>query len=867
MENNFWNLIKDGTDINPNVLHDYENVTYDITLAMTTTAVTKRWMDYERSKDEVPYDINDLSNKSIFEDEVIILAQTAGTVAQITRLDIEGTTSPNQITNLTFSSNFRMAVTQPLGGSFLRNIYKSATLLDIKNHYSHPYFLQVYLKGRAKDGSAPVQEIPGTKRVYAIYISNITYRVELGAVLFDITAIRATDLGKADDHMLVQDMDITEPIPSFKEFLRIFKEKLHEQERHYLGQSKLILDQYDFEVIGPWKGGNTNEKDKNRADQFLDSPIQDDINATQLQNMGTDTGTVTFSINKNTSIREILEKIISRNVFAQKEITGIRDNLHKAFSTQNWEDVNLGKLLPMMTCHHELLRYDPLRRDYAKKFTWRIHLADYNTVSSAVRDELTPSEEYSKLRAETMRTKKHIVKRYDYYNTGMNLDVLNFDINFNFQYVYGLDTVVGLYNRYGDALSTKTSAEFDSSQKFQQLAKQGAINQAYQSSGAKTGSSDFKTLTLRRQTLELVQEAYTNFEVEADSNSLEAYNQLVESYNEDIKNYDRSNLNPNENTMIDNLSSIDSKSYLGNQVVNTYADAGQEFRKVGKTSWMSMDQTLAEKIEDKRYITAAQINGTQFPVQFYERYFQPETEGITEVGAGSEFQTVIRNAKVGSAEMVKAELDIIGDTYWLDKPEQSAKMDDPEAFNPKRENVVLFVSRVGSEKLKSASEGAMGDSPEAMRQQSDEFITALYRVWKIDHTFENGQFTTKLHMVRDTITDLGLVMGDPIPESEEKPVIDNSQSMKTKIEERTNVENSDGSVTSQKDMTGDISKLSDREAIEYADANLVGKEVSKFTEAEYNLVARDNVMARYSEDENGLLSIASSDKDLFKGLK
>ena len=33
----------------------------------------------------------------------------------------------------------------------------------------------------------------------------------------------------------------------------------------------------------------------------------------------------------------------------------------------------------------------------------------------------------------------------------------------------------------------------------------------------------------------------------------------------------------------------------------------------------------------------------------------------------------------------------------------------------------------------------MGDSPEAMRQQSDEFITALYRVWKIDHTFENGQ--------------------------------------------------------------------------------------------------------------------------------
>ena len=47
-----------------------------------------------------------------------------------------------------------------------------------------------------------------------------------------------------------------------------------------------------------------------------------------------------------------------------------------------------------------------------------------------------------------MMQRKILVKRYDYFNTGMNLDVLNFNINYNYQYVYGLDTMVGLFNKY-----------------------------------------------------------------------------------------------------------------------------------------------------------------------------------------------------------------------------------------------------------------------------------------------------------------------------------------------------------------------------------------------------------------------------------
>ena len=54
------------------------------------------------------------------------------------------------------------------------------------------------------------------------------------------------------------------------------------------------------------------------------------------------------------------------------------------------------------------------------------------------------------------------------------------------------------------------------------------------------------------------------------------------------------------------------------------------------------------------------------PVQFYERHFKPESEGTIGVGANSDFHTILKNAKVGSNEMVNATIDIIGDPYWLD---------------------------------------------------------------------------------------------------------------------------------------------------------------------------------------------------------
>lgn len=196
---------------------------------------------------------------------------------------------------------------------------------------------------------------------------------------------------------------------------------------------------------------------------------------------------------------------------------------------------------------------------------------------------------------------------------------------------------------------------------------------------------------------------------------------------------------------------------------------------------------LGENIPDEMYADALKedIGGTQFPVQFYERYVDPSQEGMIEVSTAdaSGFTTILRNAKVGSAEMVRVTMDIIGDPYWLDHPAYSHKGDDdsnghPEMADYKKENCVLFCSLIPTEK------DATSGYEKTLSQRNNEFLTAIYRVWKIEHKFTNGQFMQTLHMIRDAITDLSLLTAGDIK-------IRDAKESRTSIDDKrfTNLEN------------------------------------------------------------------------------
>ena len=763
--NPIWNVIDKGQFVE-NPLHGYERTSYDVSLHLANTYDTTNWQKVEKSlKKNNSNEINSISSK-IFSGGVITLLESASTITTMTDLTIEGFTSPNTTTDTGFSTKFRMSVVQPLGVSLVENIYKAAAVLGIKNHYSHPFFLQITLKGRKADGEIDV-EIPNTRRLYCVYIKNITYSIDVGSANYQIEGIRAGDLNNADDHSLVQKTALT-GIETMNDFLNAFQKEVNKQERHKLGSTKAILDQFVFRI-------DSLEDNNLPLEDLADSRIMADKESkTNSQNQDLE-GAVLAEIERNTSIKEVLERFMSRNEVMQNRISGIRTKLTNTnWSKKEIDDIDVEKYLFTITTHNELLTYDPLRRDYARKFVFTITVAPFISITAAVRKEFEKKKEYTKARVKKMM-EKTLIKRYDYFHTGMNIDVLNFNINYNYQYVYGLDTMVGLFNKYSEAFNTIINQQVNANADLQKAVKDGIdankeFNDA-QSDGKLSVGEKYWIKTMQQRNLQNIRNLYDTGAVEPDANTLEAYNALVKGYNEDIKNYE---------SIEKEIEAIAPPSVVAKtgtpklNALDTYhndAMLGFALAKSGtqKTSRLGGNDVLAEAMPDELYEDALKEDqgGTQFPVQFYERFVDPGQSGMIEVSTAdaSGFSTILRNAKVGSAEMVRVTMDIIGDPYWLDHPAYghtpgTDKNGKPVMADYKRENCVLFCSMIPTEKEPDTG------YEKTLAQRNNDFLTAVYRVWKIEHKFSNGQFTQTLHMVRDAVTDLSLLVAGDLKKEE-----------------------------------------------------------------------------------------------------
>lgn len=755
-----WNVIERDVFLE-NPVHDYERISYDVSLHLANTTDTANWQRAERKLSNAP-EINSI-NSNMFKGGVITLIESASTVTTMTDLYIEGITSPNKITDTGFSTKWRMSVVQPLGVSLIENIYKAAAVLGIDNHYSHPFFLQVILKGVKANGEIEV-EIPNTRRLYCVYIKNIIYQVDVGSANYQIEGIRAGDLNNADDHQLIQKTTL-ENIDTMGDFLDSFQKEVNKQERHKLGSTKAILDQYVFRL-------DSLENTEAPVSKINDSQIAaDDKNDSRV--LDTE-GKMFAEIERNTSIKQVLERFMSRNVVMQKLIQATRDQMmDMTWAKKDIEKLKIEKYLFSITTHNELLGYDNLRRDYARKFVYTITVMPMISVTAAVRKEFEKKKAYTEKRVKGMIEKKILVKRYDYFNTGMNLDVLNFNINYNYQYVYGLDTMVGLFNKYSEAFDTvintaNTSQELinkvksnasDGTKEFMKATSNESENKEKLSVGEK-----YWIKVMQQRNLQNIRELYESGAVEPDSNTLEAYNALVEDYNQTYKQYEDQGgqqadhyhpiINPKTSPKLNALETFTNHPVYG---------WGLPQSSKNNVSKLGAQNILAENLKDELYEEALKEDrgGTQFPTQFYERYVDPTNEGMIGVSSadGSGFNTLLRNAKVGSAEMVRATMDIVGDPYWLDHPAYSYKPKEnadengqPQMADYKRENCVLFCSLIPSQK--DADTGYQ----KTLAQRNNEFLTAVYRVWKIEHKFSNGMFTQTLHMIRDAITDLSLLV-------------------------------------------------------------------------------------------------------------
>lgn len=152
---------------------------------------------------------------------------------------------------------------------------------------------------------------------------------------------------------------------------------------------------------------------------------------TDAANAGLDYSTAIFSINRGTSIEAVINYVIRNSNYIQDQLTVADDfgaDADAYFAKKNGkkdEPLKWFKIIPQVV----LVEYDSIRKVWGREIT-------YNVIPYEVWN--------TKIAAAPQGTWKYPVKKYNYFYTGKNIDVLDFNIEFNALYY----TAVTAYKRH-----------------------------------------------------------------------------------------------------------------------------------------------------------------------------------------------------------------------------------------------------------------------------------------------------------------------------------------------------------------------------------------------------------------------------------
>ena len=148
-----------------------------------------------------------------------------------------------------------------------------------------------------------------------------------------------------------------------------------------------------------------------------DTDTKDEEGRVIRDKMRVDVKQRTFHFTQAQTLTDIITQCALSTEYAAQAIEA--DKLEKGFVKWFRLDVQV-----------ELLDYDPLIGDYAKKITYRV--VPYKVHHTVFRNPSTPGLGYDELQ-------KQIVKKYEYIYSGQNADILTFDIEINNLFYVGIN--------------------------------------------------------------------------------------------------------------------------------------------------------------------------------------------------------------------------------------------------------------------------------------------------------------------------------------------------------------------------------------------------------------------------------------------
>jgi hypothetical protein len=398
----------------PNMLDEYETYTYHFKLYVMA---------------ESAFSAGKNAAGPTSKERKIILAESGVTAVSIDDVSFTSIIGMSKATGATSALEFQFTLTQPHGATVLDYFAYANQQLGNKNWMKAPYFLELTFRARSPEGTTdqkPIKDnaLANLVWVFPLIITQVDVNVNTGGSAYVVTASAYNNLAFTNQAF---DLESSTTIESSTvgEFYEQLQEKLNAREIEKITSGQYVADQYEFFI----------------APEFVNEALVSG-NIDELANRsgayaveGTDK--VGLSFQPATSIDHITKSVLSLTDYLKKASRGQADpdvvseeGIGRAAATQK---------LYKIVSDTQVIRWDAGRRDYARKFRYLIIPYDYTTLQTPSNETagLNDQQRYDMI-ANTLR------KEYNYIYTGLNDQVLDFDLTFNMAWYAAMSIQAGI---------------------------------------------------------------------------------------------------------------------------------------------------------------------------------------------------------------------------------------------------------------------------------------------------------------------------------------------------------------------------------------------------------------------------------------
>lgn len=415
-------VVNDKFDLNfkfqPNILDNFDTYTYHWKLFIVDPASSANGV------------ILDSKNQ-------IIIAESGVTDLTIDKVEVRGITTPSIETGTGVSTEVKFEITEPAGAGLIDKIFYQSIGLGIGNWSVMPVYLQ--LQFRSRDPSSAESLIDGAngnisslKWVWPLKLSRIKANVTTVGTRYDFEAITYNELAQSNAYFTMMSSVVLRNLSTVRDAMDELQDKLNADQLLKLIDNYSIPDVFRIVV------------DPKIADEKL-FDYNSNTNPSRSGSMSAmDKKDATFG--PGTAIDKIIDTILAHTPRFQKAAIGAATAGGEGQPSSS-ESSQMKKLWRIIT-ESRPLQFDPRRLDDAREFTIFVVEYDIGVLDSNVFQEANGknSIDAERKRLATYLKKSILKKQYSYIFTGLNDQIINFDLTVNNAFAVSQARMGGIYS-------------------------------------------------------------------------------------------------------------------------------------------------------------------------------------------------------------------------------------------------------------------------------------------------------------------------------------------------------------------------------------------------------------------------------------